>query len=154
MCTRMMLALLGGLLALAVCGCGGSDSEEGLPPELVATYTTTLDDSDIPPNSAPELTAGEWKLVIAATGAADGGPLLAIEHPVEGTLEGPGLTVDGDRFLLEDEECAEETGYAFYDNEYGWTLEGSTLTLATVKNDCPDRVAETILTSQPWTRQP
>ena len=149
-----MLSLLGGLLALAVCGCGGSDSEEGLPPELVATYTTTLDDSDIPPNSAPELTAGEWELVIATEGAADGGPVLAINHPVEGNLEGPGLTVDGDRFLLEDEECAEETGYAFYDNEYSWELAGATLTLSTVKNDCPDRVAETILTSQPWTKQP
>ena len=156
MCARALLSLLGGLVALAVCGCGGSDSEEGLPPELVATYTTTLDESDIPPNSAPELTAGEWKLVIAATGAADGGPVLAIEHPVEGTLEGPGLKVDGDRFLLEQEECAAgpDGSTAFYDNEYSWTLEGSTLTLATVKNDCPDRVAETILTSQPWTKQP
>jgi hypothetical protein len=154
MCTRVVLLLLGGLLALAVCGCGGSDSEEGLPPELVATYTTTLDDSDIPPNSAPELTPGDWELVIATEGAADGGPVLAINHPVEGNLEGPGLTVDGDRFVLEDEECAEETGYAFYDNEYSWELAGSTLTLSTVKNDCPDRVAETILTSQPWTKQP
>jgi hypothetical protein len=154
MCTRAMLSLLGGLLALAVFGCGGSDSEEGLPPDLVATYTTTLDDSDIPPNSAPELTPGEWELVIATEGAADGGPVLAINHPVEGNLEGPGLTVDGDRFVLEDEECAEETGYAFYDNEYNWELAGSTLTLSTVKNDCPDRVAETILTSQPWTKQP
>jgi hypothetical protein len=45
------------------------------------------------------------------------------------------------------------TGYAFYDNEYRWELSGSTLTLTTVKNDCPDRVAETILTSRPWTKQ-
>ena len=74
--------------------------------------------------------------------------------PSRGSLEVPGLAVDGDRFLLEDEECAEETGYAFYDNEYDWELTGSTLTLSTVKNDCPDRVAETILTSQPWTKQP
>jgi len=77
-----------------------------------------------------------------------------IEHPEKGQLEGPGLRVDGDRFLLEDEECAQDTGYVFYDNEYSWTLEGSTLTLTTVKNDCPDRVAETILTSNPWTKQP
>jgi len=56
---------------------------------------------------------------------------------------------------LEDEECAAgpDGEYAFYDNEYRWTLEGSTLALATVKNDCPDRVAETILTSQPWTKE-
>ena len=150
---RVALFALGTLCALTLSGCGGSDSEEGVPPELVGTYTTMLDEGDIPPNSAPELTPGEWKLVIATEGAADGGPVLAIDHPVEGNLEGPGLAVDGDRFLLEDEECAQETGYVFYDNEYSWTLEGSTLTIATVKNDCPDRVAQTILTSNPWTKQ-
>jgi hypothetical protein len=68
-------------------------------------------------------------------------------------LEEPKLTVDGDVLKLEDEECAQTTGYAFYDNEYRWELSGSTLTLATVSNDCPDQVAETILTSRPWTRQ-
>ena len=141
--------------ALLLAGCGGSSStEESVPPELVGTYSATLEQSDVPANAPPELEAGEWELVIATEGAADGGPVLAINHPVEGNLEGPGLTVDGDRLLLEDEECAEGTGYAFYDNEYNWELTGSTLTLSTVKNDCRDRVAETILTSQPWTKQP
>jgi len=152
--TRATLCVLVGALALALSGCGGSDSEEGVPPELVGTYTTTLEEGDIPPNSAPELEPGEWNLVIATTGAADGGPVLAIKHPEKGLLEGPGLRVDGDHVLLEDEECAQDTGYVFYDNEYSWTLEGSTLTLATVKNDCPDRVAETILTSNSWTKEP
>jgi hypothetical protein len=143
------------LVALAGCG-GDSDAEEGVPAELVGTYTTTLAEGDIPPNSAPELTSGEWELVIATSGAADGGPVLAINHPEEGNLETAGLTVDGDRFLLEDEECAAgpNGSVAFYDNEYGWALEGSTLTLTTVENQCPDRVAETILTSNPWTKTP
>jgi hypothetical protein len=142
----LALSVLGG------CG-GGSDADDGVPAELVGRYTTTLQASDIPANSAPELTSGEWELVIATAGAADGGPQLAINHPAEGNLEGPGLTVDGDRFVLEEEECAQETGYVFYDNEYSWKLSGSTLTLATVKNDCPDRVAETILTSRPWAKR-
>jgi hypothetical protein len=143
------------LAVLALAGCGaGSESDGAVPTELVGAYTTTLDDADIPPNSAPELEPGAWRLVIATTGAADGGPVLAINHPVKGNLEGPGLRVDDDRFLLEDEECPQDTGYVFYDNEYNWTLEGSTLTLATVKNNCPDRVAETILTSNAWTKEP
>ena len=143
------------LTGLALAGCGGSSGDDGaVPAELVGTYTTTLEDADISPNSAAELEPGEWKLVIATTGAADGGPVLAIEHPEKGTLEGPGLRVDGDRFLFEDEECLQDTGYVFYDNEYSWKLDASTLTLTTVKNDCPDRVAETILTSHPWTKQP
>jgi hypothetical protein len=141
------------LLVFAMSGCGGSDSEEGVPAELVGTYTTTLHDADIPPNSAPELEPGAWELVVATTGAADGGSVLAIKHPEKGLLEGPGLRVDGDRFLLEDEECAQDTGYVFYDNEYSWRLTGSTLTLTTVENECPDHVAETILTSQPWTKE-
>ena len=153
--SKLKLICVLAVLALAGCG-GGSESDGAVPTELVGTYTTTLDDADIPPNSAPELEPGAWKLVIATTGAADGGPVLAINHPAKGNLEGPGLRVDDDRILLEDEECAAGPGgsYAFYDNEYRWTLEGSTLTLATVKNDCPDRVAETILTSNPWTKEP
>jgi hypothetical protein len=148
------LTLVFVLAVLALAGCGGSSEDDGaVPAELVGTYTTTLNDGDIPPNAAPELTPGEWELVIATAGAADGGPVLAIEHPEKGNLEGPGLRVDGDRFLFEDEECPQDTGYVFYDNEYGWTLTGSTLTLTTVKNECPDRVAETILTSQPWTKE-
>ena len=44
-------------------------------------------------------------------------------------------------------------GFLFYDNEYGWKLDGETLTLTTVKNQCAEGSAETILTSQPWTKQ-
>jgi hypothetical protein len=150
---RVILGGLGVLLATALVGCGGSDSEAGVPPELVGTYTTTLAKSDIPANAAPELEAGPWELAIGELEGADAGSFLAIDHPSEGTLEEPGLTVDGDVLTLEDEECAQTTGSVFYDNEYRWTLSGSTLTLTTVKNDCPDKVAEAILTSQPWTKQ-
>jgi hypothetical protein len=135
-------------------GCGGRSSEDGdIPTELVGTYTTTLEPADIRANAAPELEAGEWELVIATSGAPDGGPALAINHPTKGNLEAPGLTVDGDTLKLEQEECAQKLGYVFYDNEYSWKLDGSTLTITTVNNQCPDRVAETILTSHPWTKQ-
>jgi hypothetical protein len=148
-------AVVVGACALAVVGCGGgSSSSEGVPTELVGTYTTTLEQSDIPANAAPALEAGEWKLVIATSGAPDGGPALSIKPSTQGNaLEAPGLTVDGDTLKLEQEECEQKTGYVFYDNEYSWKLDGSTLTLTTVKNQCPDRVAETILTSHPWTKQ-
>jgi hypothetical protein len=152
---RAATAAIVGVCALALAGCGGgSSSEEGIPSEVVGTYTTTLAQSDIPADAAPELEAGPWELVIATSGAPDDGPSLAINHPAKGNLEGPGLTVEGDRFLLEQEECAAGGTTKFYDNEYTWQLDGSKLTLTTKKNDCPDRVAETILTSHPWTKQP
>jgi hypothetical protein len=154
MTKRLILIVAAGTLALTLSGCGGSDSEEGVPSQLAGTYVTTLEDDDLPANAPPELEAGRWELAIGELEGADGGSFLAIDHPTHGTLEEPGLTIDGDLLTLNEEECAQDTGYAFYDNEYSWTLEGSTLTLATVKNDCPDRVAETILTSKPWTKQP
>jgi hypothetical protein len=153
---RLTFASILGLCALALCGCGGSSSSsDTVPAELIGTYTTTLEQSDIPANASPALEAGEWKLVIATSGAPDGGPALSIKPSTQGNaLEAPGLTVDGDTLKLEQEECEQKTGYVFYDNEYSWKLDASTLTLTTVKNDCPDRVAETILTSHPWTKQP
>jgi hypothetical protein len=140
--------------ALGLAGCGGGGGDAGVPAELAGTYVTTLEDEDLPANAPPELEVGRWELAIGELEGTDAGSFLAIDHPTHGTLEEPGLTIDGDVLKLNDEECAQETGYAFYDNEYSWTLEGSTLTLTTVKNDCPDRIAETILTSNPWTKQP
>jgi hypothetical protein len=151
--SKLILVFAVAVLALAGCG-GGSESDGAVPTELVGTYTTTLDDSDIPANAPPELEAGRWELAIGELEGADAGSFLAIDHPTHGTLEEPGLTIDGDVLELNNEECAQTTGSAFYDNEYRFELAGSTLTLTTVKNDCPDRVAETILTSNAWTKQP
>jgi hypothetical protein len=151
---RSTSASILGLCALALCGCGGSSSSsDTVPAELIGTYTTTLQPADFPADAPPELEAGDWQLVIATSGAPDGGPALAINHPTKGNLEAPGLMVDGDTLVLEDEECAATGTTTFYDNEYTWEVSGSTLTLTTMKNDCPDRVAETILTSHPWTKQ-
>jgi hypothetical protein len=35
---------------------------------------------------------------------------------------------------------------------YRWDLQGNTLHLITTKPGCPDKVAQTILASEPWTR--
>jgi hypothetical protein len=153
---RGTTAVIISVCALTGCG-GGSSSDDTVPSALVGTYTTTLAQSDIPADAPAYFEAGPWELVIATSGAPDGGPALAINHPTKGNLEAPGLTVDGDRFILEQEECGgigASTTTTFHDNEYSWRLDGSTLRLTTEKNDCPDHVAETILTSSGWTKQP
>src|SRR5262245_21932030 len=150
---RYSIAIILSVAVTAGCG-GGSGESDAIPAELVGTYTTTLQPGDIPSTAPPDLKTGEWKLVIATSGGLDDGPGLTIRPSTqEGSFEAPGLTVDGDTLKLEQEECLEKSGVVFYDNEYSWQLDGSTLTLTTVKNQCPDRVAETVLTSQPWTKQ-
>jgi hypothetical protein len=139
------------VVPLGLAGCGGGDA--GVPAELAGTYVTTLQQTDLPANPPPELAAEKWELVIGQLEGADAGAFLALNGSDGETLEEPKLGVDGDVLELNDEECAQTTGYVFYDNEYRWELSGTTLTLTTVKNDCPDRVAETILTSEPWTKQ-
>jgi hypothetical protein len=141
-------------VALALAGCGGG-SGGGIPAELVGTYTTTLEEADLPANPAPELAdaAGSaWKLTVAETGGPDDGPALIVDSAAHGNLEAPALRVEGDRLFLDKEECFENGSYVFYDNEYRWALEGSTLTIEPVANECADEVALTILTSRPWTK--
>ena len=150
---KAIVLALAATAAVVLVGCGGNGDDAAFPPGLAGTYVTTLESEDIPANAPPELEAGRWELAIGELEGAEAGTFLAINHPTEGTLEEPGLTVDGDVLQLNDEECAQPSGYVFYDNEYRWELSGSTLTLTTVKNDCPDRVAETILTSAPWSKQ-
>jgi hypothetical protein len=163
----LALLVLPGLSACGSGGSGGSGSPAsgaapaasgttgGAPPaELVGTYQTTLDPGDIPASKPQELQDGGlvWTLEISETGGPDGGPSLAISSPAVGNLEAPSLRVDGDRLLLEHEICAAGGSQKFYDNEYSWVLEDTVLTLTTVKNQCADQVAETVLTSKPWTK--
>jgi hypothetical protein len=130
----------------------GAADEGSVPDELIGTWTTTLAPKDIPSGAPPELTDGgrQWRLEIAETGGPDGGPVLSILSAEMGHLEGPALEVRGDRLLLKQEECAAGGEITFYDNEYAYEVSDETLTITTVSNQCPDRVAETVLTSQPW----
>jgi hypothetical protein len=130
----------------------GAGTQGSVPDELIGAWTTTLALKDIPSGAPPELTEGgrRWRLEIAETGGPDGGPVLSILSAEIGHLEGPALEVRGDRLLLRQEECAAGGEITFYDNEYAYEVSGKTLTITTVSNQCPDRVAETVLTSQPW----
>ena len=163
------MPLTAGVLVLGASACGGSGDSEGrvtteataptraateasVPAELVGTWTTRLAPNDVPAGAPPELTEGgrEWRLEIAETGGPDGGPVLSVISAEAGHLEGPALEVRGDRLVLKQEECAAGGEIAFYDNEYAYAVSGETLEITTVSNQCGDRVAETILTSQPW----
>jgi hypothetical protein len=159
-----------GLLTLAVAlfvvgGCGSGDDSKTtgqatkptaatVPASLLGSYTTTLRPGDIPSNAPEELTDGSrtWKLTIAKSGGIDNGPVFAIGKAKLGTLEGPPFSVEGDRVLLHREECNAGGQPHFYENEYRYKLSGKTLTFAKVKNLCPDKVALTILTAEPWTK--
>jgi hypothetical protein len=126
-----------------------------VPQQLLGTYTTTLEQSDVEAAGSPPEIAGpdrSWTLRILNKGGPDNGPVLAIDNKTAGNLEAPSLRVDGDRLLLRKEECAAGGQYKFYNNEYAWKLSGKTLTITPVTNHCSDRVALTILTSRPWTK--
>jgi hypothetical protein len=160
------MAAMGAGLALMAPGCGSDNASDApaastkaaatpasaAPKELLGTYETTLRTTDYPENAAPELTASKrWKLTIAPSGGIDDGSVFAIGGD-EGNLESPSFIVKGDHVVLRREECAAGGDSNFYDNEYGYVLEGDTLRFTTVRNQCPDKVAETILTSRAWKR--
>ena len=161
--------VVGGVL-LAAAGCGSGDSDEPsaskateteatiggpAPAELVGTYEVALTSDDLLPNAPPELTSGsrKWRLRITNSGGIKGGRSFAIINAEEGELEDSNFGVDGSSIILDEEECADPAAaYVFYDNEYTWRLDGEQLTFRAESNSCPDRVAETILTSRPWRR--
>ena len=145
-----MSALL--LLLAAGCGGSGSSSSGGGLEDLVGTYTTMLDPSDIPDGAPRALADGglAWRLTVLDSGGPDDGPALVIDSDEAGNLETPSLRVEGDKLYLDHEECFENGKYVFYDNSYTWRLDGTALTITTDSNRCPDKVAETVLTSQPW----
>jgi hypothetical protein len=167
-----LVCILTGLVALSASACGGSgtptagtatsagtgseaSTSGAIPPDLLGTWATTLKAADIPANAPEELknAATKWQLVIAQTGGTDNGPVLSIVNPELGQLEGPTLQVQGNELKLLQEECAASGDVQFFDNTYSYQVQDGTLRITTVDNQCADRVAETILTSEPWTKQ-
>ena len=151
------------VLAVFVAGACGSGEDSGsaattppqrTPAKLLGTYTTTLKPADLPADAADELThsSPNWKLTIANTGGVNDGAAFAIANAENGSLEDPPFTVSGDVIELHREECASGGQAKFYENRYRYELSGKSLTLTKVKNLCPDEVALTILTSEPWTK--
>ena len=82
----------------------------------------------------------------------NGGRAFSISNAKLGELQTSAFGVQGTDILLHNEECAAGGTERFYENEYSYTLAGKTLTFTTVKNQCRDHVAQTILTSEPWTK--
>ena len=165
------VCILAGLVASSASACGGSTATTAgtatsagtgseastagaIPPELLGTWATTLKAADVPANAPEELknAATKWRLVIAQTGGTDNGPVLSIVNPELGQLEGPTLEVQGNELKLLREECAASGDEQFFDNTYSYQVQSGTLRITTVDNQCADRVAETILTSEPWTK--
>jgi hypothetical protein len=162
---RGHLMAIGVVALIGVGGCGSGDdpetsskappksAEQRAPDKLLGTYTTKLKRSDLPPNPPDELTHGSmrWTLTIANSGGVDDGPVFAIANSEAGSLENPSFGIQGDLILLHREECAAGSK-PFYENTYRYKLSGKSLSLTKVKNSCPDDVALTILTSEPWTK--
>jgi hypothetical protein len=147
------LQALGVAIVLAGCG-GGSSDDEGVPQELVGTYETTIAESDKDGGEDWAELGLEYRLRIAPSGGPDDGPALTLDNADSafGTLESTSLRVDGDRLKLLNQICESraESDVEFFDNEYSYVLEGSTLTITTVENQCENEVAMTILTTNPW----
>jgi hypothetical protein len=154
------LAVVVSILALAGCGddpeAKPAAPKAAAPPpdELLGTYATTLRPADVPADASPELADQDaWLVKITATGGVDCGPALAIVRPPSDTLEISKPSVAGDTLTLKDEECApSEPGgtETLVTSAYRWKLDGRVLRLTMGKGGCPDKVAETILTSEPW----
>jgi hypothetical protein len=107
------------------------------------------------PKPVPDLLDGEyrWTLRITKDGGPDNAPALTIVNPPDDVLESSAIAVSGDTIELMREECEKPSGgYALVTSSYLWKVDGSRLTLTPVKNGCPDKIALTILRSEPWAR--
>lgn len=123
------------------------------PAELLGSYTTRLTKADTAGRKAPELKDHLWIMKITKDGGVDNAPTLTIIRAPSDVLESSTLSVAGTTLTLTGQECAHPSGdYTLVSSSYTWKLEGKTLRLATAKPGCPDKVAETILTSEVWMR--
>jgi len=150
-------------LALAGLGCGGDDESSSAtttpqavappPAALLGTYTTTLKRSDVPDPAPPELDGQyRWTLRITKDGGPDDKPALTIVKPPDDVLESSAMAVTGDKVELSGEECAQTMGDSIVSSSYMWKAEGDALRLTAVQHGCADKVAETILSAEPWKR--
>jgi hypothetical protein len=163
--TRRHLTIPVLALALVPAACGGSgettatttpatrSQPAAVPKELVGTWTTKLHKADAPPQLQLN---NPFSVIIAPDGGIDNAPSFTLADSEE-SLEGETSTplFKGDTVTLRHEGCLTEgADYRFYDNVYRYTVSGDTLTFKVVKNACPDRHAEAILTSRAFRRSP
>jgi hypothetical protein len=150
------------LIVVLLTGCGSGNSsmratshaENGgpAPVAVVGRYTVTLKRGDLPANTELAQSSLSWTLTIANSGGPNGGRAFTITNATQGVLESSSFRVEGTNILLHQEECTASGGEKLYDNEYSYKVTGQTLRFTTIKNQCSDRVAQTVLTSEPWTR--
>lgn len=174
-CARMrsLLVLMLAVPVLVAAGCGGgSDTTAPVatpvskpmkldappPVALRGTYTTTLERADLPADPRPELRGGRaWLMKITRRGGVGDAPSLVLMQPSDDPMEISTVSAAGpDTLKVSNQRCApyERGGrYTFVTSTYRWRLEGDTLRLRTVKPGCPDKVADTILTSRAWKKQ-
>jgi len=124
---------------------------------LLGTYATTLKQADVPAQAGAELAEQrKWLIRITSDGGPDNAPALTILRPPSDPLESSRLSTSAGTLTLNQQECAPtDPGgqYTLVTSSYQWKLTGRTLRLTTVKAGCPDKVADTILTARPWTKQ-
>jgi hypothetical protein len=167
---RTSLPILIALACFLTAGCGTSGSpsaDTAAPPAttgktkaarppvaLLGTYTTTLKNSDLPAPPPPELRGQHrWTLKITKGGGIDNAPTLTIIRPPSDVLESSTLSVSGDTLRLSNEECARTSGgYTLITSAYRWKLKDNTLRLTLTTPGCPDKLAQTILAGELWTR--
>jgi hypothetical protein len=168
--TRSTLTALAAIAAVAA-GCGDDDSKDAAPAEagpstsakttpptvpadLLGTYKTTLKPGDIPGNAGPELTQSSrrWKLTLTPSGGLDNGSALTLADARLGVLESSTFVAGDGTIEMPHEECAAGGTEHFFASKYRYALSGRKLTFTKITAGCPDKAAETILTSQPWKR--
>src|SRR4051794_38149619 len=93
-----------------------------------------------------------WKLTIAKSGGPNNGPAFTIANGSAGVLESSAFAVHRNQITLRNEECGAGGTTTVHTNVYSYRLQSKTLTFTTVKNSCSDKVAQTILTSEPWAK--
>jgi hypothetical protein len=160
-------------LALVPAACGSSDDSSSsskpaaapapapatpaasttpIPKELTGTWVTRLRKSDAPPKLALN---NPFSVTISSKGGVNNAAVFQIsdgDEPLEGESSLPRFS--GDQVTLAQEGCfVDGSGYKFYDNVYRYKVSGDTLRFTVVKNSCPDRHAESILTSRVFRRQ-
>jgi hypothetical protein len=111
--------------------------------DLVGAYRATLETSD--GGAAFADVAGDWTMELTPDGVMLMAPPATFREG-GGVQSGVAYSIDGARFRTNlFQQLCNSIGV------YGWVLEGGTLTLTSVEDDCALR--RVVLASTPWTRR-
>ena len=169
---RMVLAAVAATALVAGCGGGGEKKEKpaipaetpvndpavkpeksGAPQELLGQYEVNIPEEELPTDAPEQLStvSDVWTVTLAETGGPGDGPAFSIANGQAEPIETSNFQVKGDRIIVKEQTCA-ATGEPV-NSEWTYELSGDELTLSDPKDACPDKIAETILTSKPLTKK-